>query len=274
MKRPERFLATASALCVAGLLASVATAAPTVGDHRSTDGLDSATLSACVSAATAAQSSATFSAQMSAVPGTRSMEISFDLYERTSAAEPYAPVSAPGFGVWQSSNPGIASFTANENVVDLPVPGAFRAVVDYRWLSRHARVIRRDQRVTPVCAITGAVSDLSITRIARVPGSPLNPNELFKVTIRNRGELAAGAFAVTLSDAGAALPQLSVAGLAAGTSTTLEFSGPRCSAGAAITAQIEPSGATTEPASPDHTVTTPCPPPLGASGASGTNASS
>jgi hypothetical protein len=274
MKRQERFIATACALCVAGLLASAATAAPTAGDHRGAGGLDSATLSACVSAATAAQGSATFSAQMNAVPGTRSMEISFDLYERTSAAEPYAPVSAPGFGVWQSSNPGIASFTANENVVDLPVPGAFRAVVDYRWLSRHARVIRRDQRVTPVCAITEAESDLSITRITRVPGSPLNSSELFRVTIRNRGALAAGAFAVGLSDAGAALPTLTVAGLAPATSTTLEFSGPRCSAGAAITAQIEPSGATTEPASPDRTVTTACPPPIGASGASGTNGSS
>jgi hypothetical protein len=273
MTTPKRLLAPFGALLLAAALASVAPAATTTPQRRAAGDLASATLSACVSGATAAQRSATFSAEMNAVPGTRLMSVSFDLYERTSATGPYNAVPAPGFGVWQSSNRGIASFTANENVVDLPAPGAFRAVVHFRWIGRRQRVIRRGERLTPACLITAAQPDLFITKITHAPGTPARSTELFNVTVRNSGTAAAGPFAVALDDGGTALAAQTVASLAPASATTVQFSGPRCTPGATITAQVDPSGAITEPANPARTVTLTCPTAGGASGASGATGS-
>lgn len=273
MTTPKHLTAILGALLLAGALASVAPAATTTRQHHGAGALDSATLTACVSGASAAQRSATFSAQMTAIPGTRLMAVSFDLFERTNAAGPYTAVSAPGFGVWQSSNRGIASFTANENVVDLPAPGAFRAIVHYRWIGRHARVVRHDERVTPACLITEPEPDLFITKITHARGTPPRTTELFNVTIRNGGTVAAGPFDVAFDDGGTALAEQTVPSLAPATATRIQFSGPRCSAGATITAQVDPAAAITEPANPNRTVTLTCSPGGGSTSAIGTTGS-
>lgn len=187
------------------------------------------------------------------------MSVSFDLYEQTSTSGGYVAVTAPGFGVWQTSSRGIASFTANENVVDLPAPAAFRALVHYRWLNRHGRVIRRDDRVTTACVETVPAPDLFIVRIDHAPGSPPKTSELYGIVIRNSGPGVASAFEVALTVNGTPLADQQVTGLASQTAATVQFSGPRCVAGSSITAQVDPAGAITEPANPNRTVTIPCP---------------
>jgi len=251
--------ALAVALAAALALASVAAAAPRTASlvGQSASGLDSATLTSCTTGATAAQRSATFSAEMAALPGSRNMSVSFELFERTSATSPYVLVTAPGFGVWQSSERGIAAFTANENVVDLPAPASFRAVVHYRWLSRHGRVIHSAERVTPACVEAVAEPDLLIPRITHALGSP-RTTELYKVFVRNSGALAAGSFDVAFSVGQTALPDQTIASLAPATTTTVEFTGPRCTPGTTITAQVDPAGAITEPANAERTVTMTC----------------
>ncbi|HEX2702887.1 MAG TPA: CARDB domain-containing protein [Solirubrobacteraceae bacterium] len=220
--------------------------------------LASATVTACTTGDSAAARSATFSAAMEALPGTSTMSVAFDLYEQSTATSPYVAVSAPGFGVWQSSNRAIASFTANENVVDLPAPAAFRALVRYRWLSRTGHVIRRAERVTKACVETAPSPDLFIVQITHAAGSPAKTNELYDVVIRNSGPGTAGPFEVAFSVGAAPLADQQVAGLAPRSDTTLQFSGPRCTAGAAITAQADPAGAISEPANPSRKITLVC----------------
>jgi hypothetical protein len=229
-------------------------------------------VAACTTGATAAQRSATFSAEMSAVPGTRMMAVSFDLYERTSTSGSYVAVSAPGFGVWQTSNRGIASFTANENVVDLPASAAFRALVHYRWLDRRGGVIRSDVRVTKPCVEMAPEPDLFILRITHAAGSPPKTSELYGVVVRNSGPGAAGPFEVAFTVNGTALADQQVAGLDSKTRTTVQFSGPRCTAGSTMTAQVDPAGAINEPANPSRTITMTCSDAAtsGASGDTGT----
>ena len=55
-----------------------------------------------------------------------------------------------------------------------PGPGRPSAcVVEYRWIGRHRRVIRRDERVSPVCASAAArARPRRSARITRVAGSP------------------------------------------------------------------------------------------------------
>jgi hypothetical protein len=253
----HRLIAVLLAPVVCCVLASSATAAAHHGVPTPIGVDASATLTACTSGATAAERTASFSATMQALPGTSTMSVDFELYERT-ATSPYASVSAPGFGVWQDSNRGIASFTANENVVDLPAPAAFRAVVHYRWLSRHGRVIRRDEHVTPVCMITAPQPNLAIARITHAPGTPPKTTEIYDVVVRNDGAGAVGSFAVAFSVGEAALPDQIVTSLAPASTTTVQFTGPRCTVGTTITAVVDPTDAITEPANPSRTVSIIC----------------
>jgi CARDB len=218
----------------------------------------SASVSSCQTGTVAAQRSATFSAEMEAVPRTATMSISFDLYERSGSASRYLAISAPGFGVWQTSNPGIGSFTANENVVALPAPATFRALVHYRWLDRRGRVIRHGELVTAACAQTSSEPDLSIVRIVRGRAGQTRTSAVYGVVIRNRGQAAVGPFEVAFSVGTTALADQQVVGLGPRSTTIVEFTGPRCGAGATLTAQVDPAGAISEPASGRRSIALPC----------------
>jgi hypothetical protein len=278
MKRPQRLLALMLAVLVGSVAASAAGAATLRAGGESLHAaalaragavLVSATVTACTTGDSDAQRSATFSAAMAAVPGTSTMSVAFDLYEQTSATSPYVAVSAPGFGVWQGSDRAIASFTANENVVDLPAPASFRALVRYRWLSRSGRVIRRTERVTKACVETAPEPDLFIAQITRAPGSPARTNELYNVVVRNSGPGTAGPFEVALSVGATPLADQQVAGLAPHSNATVQFSGPRCTSGSTITAQVDPAGAISEPADSSRKITLTCGAGGSASAASG-----
>ena len=272
MKRPQRLLALMVPVLVGFVAASASAATPTLardGASLLRASLASATVTDCTTGDTATERSATFSAGMDAVPGTSTMSVAFDLYEQTSATSPYVAVSAPGFGVWQSSNRAIASFTANENVVDLPAPAAFRALVRYRWLSRSGRVIRRAERVTKACVETAPEPDLFIVQITHAAGSPARTNELYSVAIRNSGPGSAGPFEVAFSVDATPLADQQVVGLDPRSDTTVQFSGPRCTAGSTITAQLDPADAISEPSNPSRRITLTCGAADGANAASG-----
>src|SRR4051812_12028975 len=74
---------------------------------------------------------AVFSAQMAAIPGTKKMQLRFDLSQRLSG-EDFRRVQAPGLGVWRSSVPGVDIFRYRKQVANLAAPGAYRAVVRFR----------------------------------------------------------------------------------------------------------------------------------------------
>jgi hypothetical protein len=264
MRRPLSLAAASATLIAAAAVASGASAT-TVATP-----LTSASVTTCVSGTTAAERSASFRGQIQTLPGARTLSISFSLYQRT-ATGGWTPVSAPGFDVWQSSTPGIGSFTANENVIDLPAPAAFRAVVHYRWLDRRHHVIRRDERVTPNCVMTLPQPNLFVARLSRSADGAGNGTQFYNVLVRNSGVAPAGPFSVALSVGPTALAPLTVAGLAPGSSQALQFTGPRCTAGTTVTAQVDPSAAISEPANPQRTVSIVCGSQAGsgATGASG-----
>jgi hypothetical protein len=250
--------ATAVLIATAAVGSSAAATAP----------LTSATVTACVSGATPALRSANFRAEIQAVPGARTLAVSFSLFQRTTLAGGWVAVSAPGFNVWQHSTAGIGSFTANENVVDLPAPAAFRALVHFRWLDRRHHVVRRDERVTPNCVITLPQPNLFVARLTRSADGARNDTSFYNVLVRNSG-VAVGPFSVALTVGQTALSPQTVASLGAGSSQAVQFTGPRCTAGTTVTAQVDPAGAIAEPANPDRTVSIVCGASDGSTGASG-----
>jgi hypothetical protein len=58
---------------------------------------------------------------------------------------------AAGPAAWQRSEVGVKIYKYVRQVTDLPAPTDFRAVVLYRWLNEKGRVLRSDERRTPIC---------------------------------------------------------------------------------------------------------------------------
>ncbi len=217
----------------------------------------SASLTACHSDPLAANRYAIFASQMVSVPRTATMAVNFQLEERSASTPRFAPVSAPGFGVWVSSQPGVGIFTYNHEVTALPAPAAFRVLIRARWLDRRRHVLRRGELVSPVCPQPLLTPNLAIGTITRAPGTPAGMVS-YNVEVRNDGSAAAGPFQVALSVGGVALANVSVASLAAGAKQVVQFSGPRCAAGSTISATADPAGAVSEPANPNRTKVFPC----------------
>ena len=192
---------------------------------------------------------AIFAAQLTAVPDTRTMSVEFSLQERSAGSAAFVTVPAPGFDAWITSQPGVGIYTYNHEVTSLPAPAAFRVLVHARWLDRHRHVIRRDQLLSPVCAQPLETPNLSIAALRRGPGAQAG-TETYGVQVLNSGAVAAGAFQVSLTVNGVALPEVAVASLAADTAQVVQFDGPACTAGSTLTAVADPGGAVVEPANP------------------------
>jgi hypothetical protein len=219
----------------------------------------SATVSSCHADPLQANRFAIFAAQMTSLPGTRTMAVEFELQDRDAGALEFMTVSAPGFGTWVTSQPGVGIFTYTHEVTSLPAPAAFRVLVRARWLDRRRLVIRHDTLVSPLCAEPLETPDLvlgkGLTR-HRVAGSP--GTVVYGLEVFNAGTAAAGAFQVSLTVNGVALADASVTGLAAGSNQLVQFSGPPCTAGSTLTAVADPGAAISEPADPARSRTFSC----------------
>jgi hypothetical protein len=116
-----------------------------------TPGPVSASVEQCVPAAVQTERSATFTAQMTAITGAQRMAIQMEIQEWTPADPTFRTILAPGLGVWSQSETGVKIYKFVKQFTNLTAPGAFRALVHYRWLDNHGHVIARAQRRTPVC---------------------------------------------------------------------------------------------------------------------------
>src|SRR3954462_12996088 len=120
----RKFACTATLLLAAAVLAAPAHA-QTVPTR--------AVLESCHAGDAPLERFAVFSAQMAAVPGTKKMQVRFDLLQRL-PGDDYRRVQAPGLAVWRSSAPGVDIFRYRKQVANLAAPGAYRAVVRFRWI--------------------------------------------------------------------------------------------------------------------------------------------
>lgn len=111
----------------------------------------SVTLEECVTAAVQEQRAAAFSAEMTAVPGTMRMAMRIDLEERIPGEAEFHTVTAPGLGVWRSSDAKVKVYKYLKQVTNLSAPAAYRGFVRFRWLSAKGHVIKRADRLTGRC---------------------------------------------------------------------------------------------------------------------------
>jgi len=111
----------------------------------------SATLGECTTAVEQTERSATFSGEMTAIAGTVRMTIRIEVQERMPGEELFHTVSAPGLGVWRSSDPGVKVYKDLKQVTNLSAPAYYRAMVRFHWLNAMGDPIKRTERLTPRC---------------------------------------------------------------------------------------------------------------------------
>lgn len=214
---------------------------------------------------------ATFAGQMATLPGADRLAMRVDLQQRAlGAGSAYHDVSAPNLGVWRRSASGVGALRYVKQVTDLPAPGAFRAVIRFRWLDSSGQVIHRAARRSTECVQPDERPRLRVAAIDAGPAPDGQPNRAsYWVTIRNDGRGPAGSFGVLLDVDGQTQPALTVAALPAGGRTTLQAVAPRCSISGRVTVTLDPQHQISEAGGGGQPRSVPCPAAAQASARSG-----
>jgi hypothetical protein len=220
-----------------------------------------AKLSACVSGPAATDRTATFTGSMPTIKGTKRMWMRFDLQQRNAAAATFATIKVPGLGVWQKSAPGKTSsgFVFAQRVQALAAPGAYRALVRFRWYGKGGKLLRSTTRQTGTCTQPDQRPNLRADALDAARG-PQPDQATYNLLVRNDGRTDAGPFDIGLDIAGARQPaQRLAAGLAAGGEEIVTFVGPRCTPGSTLRFTLDAGAEVAESVESDDVVERACP---------------
>jgi len=113
---------------------------------------ESAKLEQCVTSVVQAERSATFAGEMTAIANTAHMAMRVDVQERLPGEALFHTLSAPGLGVWRSSDPKVKVYKYLKQVTNLSAPAVYRGLVRFRWLNAKGHVIKHAERLTARCA--------------------------------------------------------------------------------------------------------------------------
>lgn len=216
-----------------------------------------AIVSACQTGIDPTARTAVFTASMPGKEDTARMAIRFDLQQRTVDGGVWKRVTAPSFGRWERSRTGVAGFVYAKDVHGLTAPGEYRAVVRFRWYASDGTVAET-RRTTRSCRQPDQRPDLAGGRVQVVPAA--DGTATYRVAVRNTGRTAAGPFAVALTVGDAPVARVTVGGLAPGGATTVELTGPGCSAGRPVGLTIDDGDAVDESSEAGSVVGSVCSP--------------
>lgn len=214
-----------------------------------------AKLTACEPATDVAGGSAAFTASMPARRGASRLWIRFALERQAPGRRGWERVAAPTFGEWEKSRPGVSGFVYAKRVEGL-APGAYRAVVRFRWVDAEGRTVRRAQRTTPACRQPDPRPNLELVRLRPAMG---DGGPVAEVTVRNGGRTDTLAPAVvTLRVAGVEQPSQTVPPLGPGVTAIVTFPLAGCAPGQELRAEVDPADGIDEASETDNVAVRPC----------------
>lgn len=218
-----------------------------------------ATLEQCATSTDSETRGATFIGQMSSVAGTRRMAMQITVQEQGPGDSGFHTLLAAPSG-WKRSEAGVKIYKYVRQVTDLPAPGAFRAVVQFRWIGEKGHIVKRAVRHTAVCVQPDERAKLVVAGVLSAP-RPAGSGGLagYEVVIRNEGRSDAGPFQVVLGVNGGAQAPLTVPSLDAGARTVLDAQGPVCAAGGDVEITLDPTHQIPEAAGGGQSDTLTCP---------------
>jgi hypothetical protein len=203
---------------------------------------------------TSGNRAATFYARMDTIPGASKMQIRFQLQERLGRGDTWSKLDVPALRQWHTSQAGVKRFGWKQTVDALRLGGAYKARVQYRWLSASGTVLDTVSRDTPACR--GPLPNLTIGDLA-VKAGPTAGTRTYRVDVTNRGKTDADGVDVSLSVDKAILDTVTVSRLAAGETRTVTFTGPPCRR--AVRAKADPGNTIGETDEDDNSQLFSCP---------------
>src|SRR3954452_18060860 len=168
---------------------------------------------------------ATFYARMDTLAAASKMQIRLQLFERLGRDDSWSKLDVPALRQWHSSQAGVKRYGWKQTVDALRLGGAYKARVQYRWLSASGTALDTASRDTPVCR--GPMPNIAVGDLSAQDG-PTADTRTYQVTIQNLGKVAAASVGVSLSVDGAILDTITIDRLAAGERRTVNFTGPAC----------------------------------------------
>ncbi len=193
---------------------------------------------------------------MKAIRGSSRMQIRFELQSRTPDRPAWHTLVAPGFGVWNSADPGVRRYVYQKRVEALAAPADYRMVLQFRWLDGN-RQLAQQRRVTRVCRQPDVRPDLVPRRLA-VKGAGGGARR-YVVGVANSGGSDAGPSSVVVMINGSPLPAAAVPALRAGARTQIEMTGPRCAPGSNLVVRVDADGRVDESVEAGNELVRPCP---------------
>ncbi|MEA2494172.1 MAG: hypothetical protein QOJ29_2083, partial [Thermoleophilaceae bacterium] len=84
---------------------------------------------------TSSTRAATFYARMDTLPAASKLQVRFQLLERLGRDVPWTKLDVPALRQWHTSQAGVQRFGWKQTVDALRIGGAYKARVQYRWVS-------------------------------------------------------------------------------------------------------------------------------------------
>lgn len=189
-----------------------------------------------------------FAASMPALPGSPAgsrMAMKFELQQR-GGGRPWLPVDGiPSFDQWEQSQPGRPGFVVTKKVKGLPVGGAFRAVVRFRWLDPKGVVVKVAKRITANCKQPDTRPDLVPSAPQIVKGS--RPDlVVYKVLVTNAGKGRAIGTSVSVEVNGTVQPVQRIDPLSVNGSLVVTFQALPCVSGSIVRFRVDAADELTE----------------------------
>jgi hypothetical protein len=205
----------------------------------------SVTLTACQPRDRAAE----FEARMDKVAGSARMKLRFALEARR-PGKAWRRVAAPELGGWRTADAATTRFISSRRVTQLVGPSHYRALVRFRWVDAHGKVVAAARARSRACWQPDHRPNLKLLGLSVEDGGH------YVVRIANNGRGPTGAFDLQISG----LAPLVVAdGLEPGEERFVQADGPACEPGARVTAEADPLDLVDERSERDNALTVRCP---------------
>ena len=198
--------------------------------------------------------SATFYGRMDTVGGALKMQMRFQLLERLGRDDNFSRVDVPALRAWRTSQAGVKRFGWKQTVDGLHTGGAYKARIQFRWVSPTGDTVDTETRDTPVCR--GPLPNIEVGDLSVKPG-PTSDTRVYRVGVLNSGKVDADEVDVQLSVDSAALDTVTIKSLDAGESRTVSFTGPVCASGIRVFA--DPGNSIGETVEEDNSQLFACP---------------
>jgi CARDB len=205
-------------------------------------------LMACVPRDRAAE----FEARMGKVEDAAKLRMRFTLQARKPGKKAYRRVAAPGFGGWTTADPGTSRYVFTRRVEGLLGPARYRAMVRFKWVDARGKTILSARKFSKACRQPDHRPNLKVKALSH------EGKRRYVALIANNGRTATGAFELQVAIAGTPLDPVSVESLEPNTQRLITVRGPRCVAGAVLTATADPLDLVDERNELDNVLSAPC----------------